>query len=152
MFSGISTSTMNNIHNTQTNYSSALTNTSATYSRDGYSRNYYYEAIQINVSTTGNYTIKSNSAIDTYGYLYENNVTASNILAFNDDSDDTVQFTITYTLQAGRTYIVIFTTYDPGVTGSFSLIVSGPARVSLVRINLNLTLPYSSTTSRPSSK
>jgi hypothetical protein len=88
--------------------------------------------------------------IDTYGYLYLTTIDASdlssNLLTFNDDNGGNLQFLFTYTLQAGTTYIVIFTTYSSMSTGPFSLGVYGPSRVSLRRINLSLGI--SSTTAR----
>jgi hypothetical protein len=134
-----------------TNYSSELGNNTATFTRPGSGGIFYYETIQVNVSANGTYTFISNSRTDTYGYLYENNINASdlsiNLLTYNDDSGGNAQFMITYTLQAGRRYILIFTTYSPGVQTPFSIIASGPARVGLSRINLILTLPSTSTTS-----
>jgi hypothetical protein len=79
--------------------------------------------------------------MDTYGYLYlppiNSSDLSSNRLTFDDDSGGNAQFRFTYTLQAGNTYIVIFTTYSSMVTGSFSLGVCCPSRVSLRQINLS---------------
>ena len=128
-----------------------MSSNSATYTRFGGFGSYYYEAIQVTVSTTGSYTFLSSSGIDTYGYLYPNNISGSDLstslITSDDDSGGGAQFRFTATLEAGRTYIVIFTTYAGGVTGPFTLTVSGPARVGLARVNLVLTPSSSSTTS-----
>ena len=125
-----------------TNYSSALTTSSSAYSRIGSSGTFYYETIEVITTLTGNYSSLSSSAIDTYGYLYLAPINASdlasNLLTFNDDNGGNNQFLFTYNLQAGNTYIVIFTTYGPTLTGPFSLGVYGPSRVSPRRINLSL--------------
>ncbi|CAF4968810.1 unnamed protein product, partial [Rotaria sp. Silwood1] len=54
-----------------------------------------------------------------------------------DDSGGNVQFLITYTLQAGTTYILIFTTYSPNVITSFSIMALGPARLGLQYIKMS---------------
>ena len=116
-------------------YSSALTINSRTYTRYGSSGIFYYEAILITTSVSGNYTIQSNSTIDAYGYLYLNSFNANdmitNILAIDDDSGENGQFLISYTLQANGRYIVIMTTYFQNITAPFSIIVTGPAIVSM---------------------
>ena len=134
-----------------TNYSSALTNSSAAYSRMGSVGYFYYEAIEVTTTLTGSYTFLSSSRMDTYGYLYFGSINASdlssNLLTFNDDSGGNLQFLFTYTLQAGSTYIVVFTTFNETATGPFSLGVYGPSGVTLRQ--LSLTLAVSTTTSVP---
>ncbi|CAF3105056.1 unnamed protein product [Rotaria socialis] len=132
------------------NYSGALDNNSPTFSRDGTSDIWYYEAIQAIPKRTGNYTFKSYSAIDSYGYLYANpfdplNI-ASNLLASSDDDETGIddQFSMSYPLEAGANYNLIFTTFDRSLTGRFFIVVSGPARVILR--SMNTTLKQSSTT------
>ncbi|CAF2912153.1 unnamed protein product [Rotaria sp. Silwood2] len=113
--------------------SSALTNYSDQYFRTGNTNLYYYQAINIIVNTTGNYTITSNSTVDTYGCLYKNSFNktrlAFNRVAQNDDSGGNLQFKLTYVLQAGTKYILIVTTYSPLIYGPFSITVSGSASV-----------------------
>ncbi|CAM4846590.1 unnamed protein product, partial [Rotaria magnacalcarata] len=132
------------------NYSGALDSNSPTFSRDGTSGNWYYEAIQATPKRTGNYTFKSYSAIDSYGYLYANpfdplNIT-SNLLVSSDDDETGIgdQFSMSYPLEAGANYNLIFTTFDRSLTGRFFIVVSGPARVILR--SMNTTLNQSSTT------
>ncbi|CAF4065951.1 unnamed protein product, partial [Rotaria magnacalcarata] len=93
---------------------------------------------------------KSYSAIDSYGYLYANpfdplNIT-SNLLVSSDDDETGIgdQFSMSYPLEAGANYNLIFTTFDRSLTGRFFIVVSGPARVILR--SMNTTLNQSSTT------
>ncbi|CAF3971686.1 unnamed protein product, partial [Rotaria sp. Silwood1] len=132
---------------TITSYSGVLNNTSPTFYRTGNLNIFYFEPIKVTTNTTGNYTFISNSSIDSYGYLYVNSFNLSNItsnrVTSDDDSGGNVQFLITYILQAGTTYILIFTTYSPNVTTSFSIMALGPERVSLMRLNV---VPSTTTT------
>jgi hypothetical protein len=85
----------------------------------------------VRVNTPGSYTFKSSSTIgDTFGYIYQGNFYPSypqyNIVAQDDDGAGSGQFQITATLRSDVTYILVFTTYTPGLTGSFSISASGP--------------------------
>jgi hypothetical protein len=108
---------------------------SRTYSREGASgENYYYEAIDVRVNTTGVYTFKCSSSIgDTYGYLYQGNFYSLypqyNIITQDDDSAENGQFQLTATLRSDATYILVFTTYYEGNIGSFSIVASDPDNV-----------------------
>ncbi|CAF2531012.1 unnamed protein product [Rotaria sp. Silwood2] len=133
-----SRSNVNNVTGVTTSYSSILSSDSSTFTRNGSSGLFYYEAIQVTVNTTGNYTFRSNCAVDSYGYLYVNNFNAydvsSNLVICDDDVGGNLQFLIGFTLQAGTTYILIFTTYSPRMTTPFTVNVAGPERLNLVRI------------------
>jgi hypothetical protein len=117
------------------NYSSALTNSSQTFTRYGGSGIFYYEVIEIIVTVTGNYSFTCYSPVDTYGYLYANSFDPSNVnvnlLVQDNDSGGDFQFYITILLQSGGTYILVVTTYAPGVTTTFSIITAGPASINL---------------------
>jgi hypothetical protein len=96
---------------------------------------YYYDAINITVPLLGNYTLTSISEFDSYGYLYVNNFDplnmSNNLLEENDDANvNNEQFQITYTLQPAMTYILVVSTYMPGVLGPFSIMALGPASVT----------------------
>jgi hypothetical protein len=116
-------------------YSSALTSNSQTYFRLCGIPNYYYEAIQVTVKETGNYTFMSNSTMDTYGYIYTNNFDPfnqkENLLSRDDESGCNGQFKIVARLQVKTTYVLVVTTYHPSVTGTFSVFVSNPNNVNL---------------------
>ncbi|CAF2956065.1 unnamed protein product, partial [Rotaria sp. Silwood2] len=140
-----SRSYVSNIAGVTTNYSSTLNSDSSTFTRNGSSGTFYYEAIQVTVNRTGNYTLRSNCATDTYGYLYVNNFNSydvsSNLVKCDDDAGGNFQFSMTYTLQAGTTYILVFTTYSSNVMTPFSINVVGPTSVSLRRMNIISTAP-----------
>lgn len=124
----------------QSKYSSELTVYSRTYSPTGCElSDYYYEAIQINVTRVGYYTFRSNSTIDTYGHFYMNNFDpfnpTVNLQAEDDNRCINRQFGITTYLQMNTTYILIVTTSSPDVVGSFSIFGSGPSNVIFNRIS-----------------
>ncbi len=105
---------------------------------DGTTGNYYYQAVQGTIDTSGTYSFSSSSSIDTYGYLYESSFDPSdpshNLIASDDDGGGDRQFQISRYLQSGRTYILVVTTHRKNTTGNFSVRVSGPALVNLVPI------------------
>ena len=133
-------------------YSSALASNSATFTRLGGSGSFYDEILQVNCTVTGSYTITSSSSMDTYGYLYADQIysssLSSNLLTSDDDSNGGSQFLMTYTLQAGRKYLVIFTTYNSMTTGSFSMSTFGPGTCSVNRVYVAL-VTVSPSTSYP---
>ena len=121
----------------RTTYSFVLTNDSTTFCRrgpcsDGFHR---YGALKITVPTTGNYTIRSNSSLDTFGYLYNNTFDTTyplrNMLQYNDDDAGSSQFLLSMGLQTMNDYIVVATTFFPFQTGTYSVIVQGPAAASI---------------------
>lgn len=121
-------------------YSSSLTANSSTYSPTGCdASNYYYEAIRVNVAKTGEYSLRSSSRVDTYGYIYKNYFNlvdlTENLMAQNDNGCDEHQFKLNANLQVGTTYILFVTTSSPDVRGPFSIVASGPSTVSLNRIS-----------------
>ena len=123
-----------------TYYSSKLTPDNQYYSRTGcWTLEYYYEAIEINVSETGDYSISSSSTIDTYGYIYENNFDVfnltKNLIAENDDNGCDGQFKLTKQLRVETRYILIAETYFPNRSRPFSVLVIGPKNVSFNRIS-----------------
>jgi hypothetical protein len=80
------------------------------------------------------YTFTSNSSFDAYGYLYDGSFNPLSPLQSLITSDDESgggngQFQISRSLQSGRTYILVVTTYSVGITGSFAIRVDGPASV-----------------------
>jgi hypothetical protein len=100
---------------------------------------YYYHAVEVRVNTTGTYTFKSSSSVDTYGYLYQGNFYPSypsyNIVTRDDDSAGGGQFQLTASLRSDITYILVFTTFSERTTTAFSIIASGPDDVFFNPIN-----------------
>jgi hypothetical protein len=133
------------------NHWGSLTVNSPTYNRTGSSGVFYYEAIQVVVSVSGLYSFRSNSGIDSYGYLYLNNFNPfrpmDNLLTYNDDSGDYQQFLINIGLVSSNTYVLVFTTYSPITTTMFAVIGLGPGRVNYVRLN-NISISMPTTQSR----
>ncbi len=119
----------------QSMYSSELAANSQTYSPISCGMPHYYEAIQVNIVESGCYQFSSNSTIDTYGFIYENNFDpfnpTMNELAEDDDGNNNNQFKLIISMQVNTTYVLIVTTHDPNVTGVYSVLVTGPNNVSL---------------------
>lgn len=131
------------------NYSSSLNVTNEMYFRlnatfngtsSNFSSGYFFEAIQLVVYQSGYYNISSSSSMDTFGYLYSWEFspfnTGDNLIASDDDSGNGNQFSINSYLQAGNTYIVVVTTFQPNTTGPYELYVQGPQYVNLVPRNI----------------
>lgn len=96
---------------------------------------FYYNAIQMLTNTTGTYTIKSRSLIDTYGCLYDQvfypSNTSQNQIACDDDSAGSYQFEIVESLRSNRTYILVVTTSDRSVIGQYSIVITGSTVVNM---------------------
>ena len=89
-------------------FSGTLTNSSSTYSPPHQPiPGHYYNAIRLTVATFGNYTIRSSSGINLYGYLYSSNFdplnSSLNLIAFDDNSGGNQQFQMTVLLQSTST-------------------------------------------------
>ena len=95
-----------------TTYSSSLTVRSSTFCLvDPCVAAYYYEAVLLNVTASGLYTISSQSNMDTYGYVYsptfDPRYMGFNVIGEDDQNGGNDQFSISLTLQAGGSYIVV---------------------------------------------
>ncbi|CAF4508797.1 unnamed protein product, partial [Rotaria socialis] len=140
--------TIESMPNTTTltsSYTNMLTTNSPTFHRTIDSGLSYFQAIQATVLTTGTYSFKSDSLLDAYGYLYENNFNPSNpranLLTEDDDSGGDHQFLMSYPMQYGSEYILVFTTHNPRMTGTFSILTSDPSKVNLKYLHI---MPVSS--------
>lgn len=67
---------------------------------------------------TESFTFFSSGGSDTYGYLYDSEM---NQLTYNDDGGEGRNFSITYTLEAGKTYIWAARYYSSSATGTFTV-------------------------------
>lgn len=74
-----------------------------------------------NVSSSGEYTIETTGSGDTQLYLYNSSMTQ---LKFDDDSGDSLNGKITYTLSAGKYYIKVVA-YNSAAIDSYGLRVTG---------------------------
>ena len=138
------------LNTVNTTYASAWTTTSPSFSRyNGVAGNYYYEAIQVTVSTSGYYRFRSTSAIDSYGYLYTDSFLSStpsmNVYTQDDDGAGSAQFQFTVVLQPGVVYILVATSYFPNIRAPFTVVVSGLVRVNLVRLGNSTSIPSTTT-------
>jgi hypothetical protein len=134
-----------------TSISSSWTTDSETFARYGDSNGtYYYEAFEVTVPSNGDYILKCNSSIDTVGYLYKENFFSNlpllNLFQLDDDSGGDFQFQITAYLKSGTRYILVATTIDELTTESYTLLVSGLARVNLLQINSTSIISTTTTT------
>ena len=98
----------------------------------------YYELIQIRVNISGEYYIRSNSSMDTYGCIYDE---VNNSPDFTDATmcnDDYVgnQFQLNIYLEAGVSYILEFTTYSSKITGPYTVEVYGEGIAEFYFINV----------------
>ncbi|UJR18101.1 hypothetical protein I4U23_005001 [Adineta vaga] len=97
---------------------------------------YFYQPIQVIVSTTGTYTVLCSSNMDSTGYIYNNTFYSSfpilNQFASDDDSGGGRQFMFRVFLQTVGKYILIVTTYKQNATGSFSIRIIGDGPVNFV--------------------
>ena len=101
--------------------------------------NYYYEAIAVIVSKSDFYILTSNSSIDLYGHLYKDRFDpfnpTNNLIAWYGKCCNKSQFKFTFELLINTKYILVVTTYNQHVTGSFSITVFGSNAVRLERIS-----------------
>ena len=98
--------------------------------------------------TSGAYTFKSSSSIDTYGCFYQGSFDPSNplrnLVTCDDDSGGASQFLFNATLYYAQTYTLVVTTYSPRIVGAYWVIATGPDTVYMTSITPS-TYPTSST-------
>ena len=87
----------------------------------------------MNFTTTGMYTISSDSTINTFGCIYNNSFDIlypnSSLSEWNDDGGGNQQFKMMLNINATYNYILVVTTYGQIVVGSFSVTAHGPGEV-----------------------
>jgi len=127
----------------QLNYSSELNNKSSKHTSFNCRQlDHYYEALEINVNTSGFYLFSTESSFNTSGYLYEHEFnpydSIDNSLARSDDSCDDNQLRIIAYLKFNITYILIITTHYayPDQQGPFSLFVKGPDEIKIKQMSM----------------
>lgn len=82
----------------------------------------YAKYYTFSLSSSQEVTIDLQSSIDTYLYLLNGSGQNGSIITYNDDSNGTLNSQIIRTLPVG-TYTVEATTYSPGRTGGFSILI-----------------------------
>ncbi|CAF1390869.1 unnamed protein product [Adineta ricciae] len=88
-----------------------------------YSSAFFYEAIEIFVSQNGFYILIGVSNIELYGYVYKDRFHPFDPTSRERCSNDRFEFTLE--LHVYTKYILVITTYNPFVTGPFSITVFG---------------------------
>ncbi len=77
--------------------------------------------------------------MDTYGYIYDSSFDPAfptiNLLALDDNTGGNDQFKFGNVFPSLANWILVVTTFSPGVTGAFSIFASGPALLGFSRIN-----------------
>ena len=113
-------------------YTSALTSNSLIFCRSGNcsaNNSFYYQPIGFMTATSGEYDIRSNSSVDTVGYIFDSVVhqvtNVSGAILFDDESGGNYQFAMTISLRAMFNYTLIVTTYWANITGPFSVSAAG---------------------------
>ena len=133
----------------QLNYSSELNNKSSKHTSFNCRQlDHYYEAFEINVSTSGFYMFSSESSLNTIGYLYEHQFnpydSIDNSLAQSDDFCYDGQLEIIAYLKFDISYILIVTTQYAYVNrqGPFSLFVKGPNEIKIKQMSMYTNIDF----------
>ena len=81
-------------------------------------------------------TLKSESSIDTFAYLYQTNFDPTSslgyLVAYDDEGIGNGQFQLSFSLNGGEVYYLVVTTKIPDVTGSFKVVSGALASTVLV--------------------
>jgi len=127
----------------QSNYSSELNNKSPKHTSFNCRQlDHYYEALEINVSTSGFYMFSSESSLNAYGYLYEHQFnlydSIDTSLAQSDHLCYDDQLRIIAYLEFNITYILIITTHYAYANqkGPFSVFVKGPDAIEIKQMSM----------------
>ncbi|CAF0818601.1 unnamed protein product [Adineta steineri] len=129
----------------QSTYLSMLTENSQHFPQPFETGKHYYESIQINVNMSGLFIISSKSRSDLFGYIYKNSFNplnpTENLLEVDDNGCSDNQFKLLIALEVNTKYILVVTTSQANVTGTFSIILSGPTKAVLERTTLSVNQP-----------
>ncbi|UJR20200.1 hypothetical protein I4U23_023331 [Adineta vaga] len=97
---------------------------------------YYYELIQINVSTSDYYAILSNSSFNVLGYIYENTFDPkqpqNNLLYKDSNADIANEFLIRRIFNISTKYLLVVTTAQPNMVTLFSISVISDHPATLI--------------------
>ncbi len=118
---------------------SNLTSKSQMYSRDCNAGKHFYEAIQLNIVTTGIYVLTGDGRVRIFGYIYKDYFNPmnpfENLLTEDSVLDNGALFRFIVKFQANTVYILVVTTLRANDTGSFAVHISGPNNISLNKIS-----------------
>lgn len=91
----------------------------------------------MNVDQNGLYSFGNNDTKKTYGYIYINSFDPfnpdENLLSSSNVSCGSYYFVLGSRLETNVTYILVMTTLDPYIQGTFQLFVTGPGNVNFNR-------------------
>ena len=115
-------------------FSNSLTTNSPSFNRLARAiNNYYYQSIQILVDQSTFYTITVDSSAFLYAYLYntifDSNNPSTNLITSAFDTVDNPNLSFSTNLNTGILYILVVTTVNTDVTGSFTITVTGRGNV-----------------------
>ncbi|CAF1559920.1 unnamed protein product [Adineta steineri] len=140
----------------QSTYLSMLTENSQHFPQPSGTGKYYYESIQINVNMSGLFIISSKSRSDLFGSIYKNSFNplnpTENLLEVDDNGCSDNQFKLLIAFEVNTKYILVVTTSQANVTGTFLIIVSGPTKAVLERTNISSTSTFKSTSTTTTTK
>jgi len=131
----------------QSSYTGALSTSSPIFYRPQSTTEdyHYYQALQVTITAAGTYVFTSTSGMDTRAYFYrpvfDPSNSTGNLIADNDDGADQFQFRLQVNLELGQTYVLVVTTHEEYVTGSFSVLATGPAYTNLLAITPSTSRP-----------
>ena len=123
-------------------YTSAFNRDGATYSGKRCSTSkYYYQALQINVTVSGRYSISSQSEVNVHGFLYRDVFDVIDP-SLNLTERDSVgcgngQFRLQTHLQTNITYILVVTPLDAERLVQFSLVPVGAGTLTFTRLDFS---------------
>lgn len=93
----------------------------------------YYETLEMKITESGTYTIRSSSNINLYGLIYNQTFfpydSMFNLLAENDDEGRYEQFLFHMNFYANVSYKLVVTTRYPQIMGNFSILAFGPGKI-----------------------
>ena len=90
----------------------------------------YYEALQLNVVTTGYYRLVGHSNISLHVYIYHDTFYPSDpFFNLRTDHNADVGFRLGVVLESNSTYVLVVTSASPSEQGSFSIDSQGPANI-----------------------
>ncbi|CAF1208162.1 unnamed protein product [Adineta steineri] len=140
----------------QSTYLSMLTENSQHFPQPFETGKYYYESIQINVDMSGLFIISSKSRSDLSGSIYKNSFNplnpTENLLEVDNNGCSDNQFKLLIALEVNTKYILVVATSQANVTGTFSIIVSGPTKAVLERTSISSTSTSKSTSTATTTK
>ena len=136
------TTTTTTIRTVTSAYSASISDQSLIFTRVNSFGDFFYVAVRVSIATSGTYTFRSSGAVDTFGCLYNSSFAPSspntNLITLDDDSAGAGQFSLSATLVAKATVILVITTYRPAVTGNINITANGPTAATFSRMSTRM--------------